>query len=62
MAAVTVMLAATLLWPAARTLFRFGPLHLDDLALVLGAGVFVLAFLKAMKGLLLRSSNVSEVV
>jgi P-type Ca2+ transporter type 2C len=50
--AVTAMLAATLLWPEARRLFRFGPLHLNDLAVVLGAGVFVLIFLEAMKGVL----------
>ena len=56
LAAVAAMLATTLLWPAVRTLFRFGPLHLGDLAIVLGAGVFVLVFLEAMKGLLLKSS------
>ena len=32
------MLALTLAWPWARSLFRFGPLHGDDLALTLGAG------------------------
>ena len=34
--AVTTMLGLTLLWPFASDLFRFGPLHLDDLALTLG--------------------------
>jgi Ca2+-transporting ATPase len=56
LAAVAAMLATTLLWPTARTLFRFGPLHMVDLAIVLGAGVFLLVFLEAMKGLLLKSS------
>ena len=36
------MLGLTLLWPFASGLFRFGPLHLDDLAVTLGAGVLVL--------------------
>jgi P-type Ca2+ transporter type 2C len=49
--AVTTMLSMTLLWPFARGLFRFGPLHLDDLALTLGAGVLVLVFLELLKPL-----------
>ncbi len=48
--AVTIaLLALVLLWPVGRALFRFGPLHADDLALVaaLVAGVLsVLLFLK----------------
>jgi Ca2+-transporting ATPase len=51
--AVTAMLSLTLVWPFARGLFRFGPLHSDDLALTLGAGVLVLVFLELLK-LLLR--------
>jgi Ca2+-transporting ATPase len=47
--AVTVMLVLTLLWPIARDLFRFGPLHADDLALAFGAGIFVLVFLELLK-------------
>jgi len=47
--AVTTMLSLTLLWPLARGLFRFGPLHLGDLALALGAGVLVLVFLELLK-------------
>jgi Ca2+-transporting ATPase len=46
---VTSMLSVTLLWPVARGLFRFGPLHLDDLTLTLGAGVLVLALLEFLK-------------
>ena len=47
--AVVAMLSLTLLWPFASDLFRFGPLHWDDLALTFGAGVFVLVPLEAMK-------------
>jgi Ca2+-transporting ATPase len=49
--AVTTMLALTLLWPFAKGLFRFGPLHVDDLALSVGAGVFVLVALELLKPL-----------
>jgi Ca2+-transporting ATPase len=48
---VTVMLSLTLLWPAARDLFRFGPLHPDDLALTLGGAVAVLLLLELTKPL-----------
>jgi P-type Ca2+ transporter type 2C len=47
--AVAAMLSLTLLWPFARGLFRFGPLHLDDMALTLGAGVFVFVLLEVLK-------------
>ena len=47
--AVAAMLAATLLWPAARDLFRFGPLHLDDLSLTVGVGSVVLFTLELLK-------------
>ncbi len=46
---VTAMLSLTLLWPFASGLFRFGPLHLNDLAVTLGAGIFVLVFLEYLK-------------
>jgi Ca2+-transporting ATPase len=46
---VVGILALTLAWPAAARLFRFGPLHADDLALTLGAGVVVLLILEALK-------------
>ena len=49
--AVTTMLSVTLLWPFARALFRFGPLHLDDLTLTLGAAVLVLVLLELLKPL-----------
>ena len=47
--AVTTMLSLTLLWPFASGLFRFGPLHADDLSLTFGAGFLVLAALEFLK-------------
>lgn len=47
--AVASMLGGTLLWPFATSLFRFGPLHLDDLAVTLAAGSAVLACLELLK-------------
>ncbi len=47
--AVILMLALTLFWPLAKSLFRFGPLHADDLALTIGAGILVLVFLEFLK-------------
>ena len=55
---VMLVLATTLLWPSASTLFRFGPLHPDDLMLTLGAGLVVLVVLETLKpfwGVRLRS-------
>jgi Ca2+-transporting ATPase len=43
------ILALALAWPLARDLFRFGPLHADDLAICLGAGLLVLATLELLK-------------
>jgi Ca2+-transporting ATPase len=48
---VASMLAGTLLWPFATSLFRFGPLHLDDLAMTFAAGFVVLAGLELLKPL-----------
>lgn len=48
---VTLMLAATLLVPFVRDLFRFGPLHADDLLVTIGAGAVVLAVLEFAKPL-----------
>jgi Ca2+-transporting ATPase len=47
--AVVAMLSLTLLWPLASDLFRFGPLHWDDLTVTLGAGVLVLLLLELLK-------------
>jgi Ca2+-transporting ATPase len=44
-------LSLTLFWPFASGLFRFGPLHLVDLALALGAGVSLLVVLEFLKPL-----------
>jgi Ca2+-transporting ATPase len=46
---VTAMLGLTLQWPVASDLFRFGPLHADDLSLTVGAGLIVLAALEIVK-------------
>ncbi|MBX5454950.1 MAG: cation-translocating P-type ATPase [Acidobacteriia bacterium] len=49
--AVTLaLLALVLLWPVGRELFRFGPLHSDDLALVAIIVLSVLAALEWLKG------------
>ncbi len=47
--AIAAILALTLAWPLAADLFRFGPLHADDLALTVGAGVIVFACLDSLK-------------
>lgn len=52
LAAVAGILILSLLWPFASRLFAFGPLHADDLALTLGAGVIVLVMLEMLKPLL----------
>ena len=49
---VVAMLALTMLWPAARHLFRFGPLHADDLSVTVAAGLVVLVALESLKPLL----------
>ena len=46
---IAAILALTLKWPFAAHLFGFGPLHLDDLALTVVAGVVVFACLDALK-------------
>ena len=52
LAVVIATLALTLVWPFASTLFRFGPLHADDLSLTVGAGVVILIALELLKPLL----------
>lgn len=49
LSAVVATLALTLLWPFASDLFAFGPLHADDLALTLGAGIVILVSLELLK-------------
>ena len=48
---VVAMLGLTLLWPLASGVFRFGPLHWNDLAVTLGVGAVVLVSLEALKPL-----------
>jgi Ca2+-transporting ATPase len=47
--AIAAILGLSLLWPPASALFRFGPLHGDDLAVTLGAGLLVLVLLEMLK-------------
>jgi Ca2+-transporting ATPase len=47
--AVVTILAVSLHWPAASALFRFGPLHWDDLTLTLAVGFAVLLALELVK-------------
>jgi P-type Ca2+ transporter type 2C len=49
--AVAGVLGLTLSWPFASGLFRFGPLHLDDLGLTAGVGLVVLVALEILKPL-----------
>ena len=49
LALVAIVLAGSLVWPLARDLFRFGPLHGDDLLIVAGAGLLMLLGLEAVK-------------
>lgn len=46
---IGAVLAAIMLWPAAASLFRFGPLHSDDLLVTLAAAAAVLLGLEALK-------------
>ena len=43
------LLTAILSWPALRDLFRFGPLHANDLLLCLGVGLCILPVLEVLK-------------
>jgi Ca2+-transporting ATPase len=45
------MLVLTLFLPLASGLFRFGPLHPDDLTVTVAAGFVVLVVLEALKPL-----------
>jgi Ca2+-transporting ATPase len=46
---VTAVLALSLTWPAAASLFRFGPLHTDDLAITVAAALVSLVLLEVSK-------------
>ena len=43
------LLSVALTWPPARELFRFGPLHLDDIAISLAGTGVLLAILEVTK-------------
>ncbi|MEY9439103.1 hypothetical protein ABIF14_006194 [Bradyrhizobium elkanii] len=49
--AIAGALGTALLWPPASSLFRFGPLHPDDLMIALGPGVVMLVVLELLKPL-----------
>ncbi|PPQ36290.1 Ca2+-transporting ATPase [Rhodoblastus acidophilus] len=55
--AVAATLAGSLLWPGLRDLFRFGPLHADDLSLSLGVGLVTLVALESLKAVLMRTAT-----
>ena len=46
---VVIVLGLSLTWPAAAELFRFGPLHVHDFAITLGAAVAALVVLELSK-------------
>lgn len=46
---VSIVLVLSLAWPFAKDVFRFGPLHADDLGLTLAIGVGVLVLLELCK-------------
>ena len=52
LATIAAILAGILLFPAARQLFGFGPLHADDLAIALLAGISILVLLEGTKRML----------
>jgi Ca2+-transporting ATPase len=54
---VTAFLAIALFWRPAQTLFHFGQLHWDDLAVCLVAGFFSLVLLETIKSLWFRGGS-----
>jgi Ca2+-transporting ATPase len=46
---IAVVLSLSLTWPAVATLFRFGPLHGDDLAITVAAALLSLVLLELSK-------------
>jgi Ca2+-transporting ATPase len=59
---VVAVLSLSLVWPFAQGLFSFGPLHVDDLALTVGAGAVLLALLEVVKPLWWRTRARSSAV
>ncbi len=58
LATVAAILAVSLMWPQASELFRFGPLHADDLAVTLAAGIAMVVVLEAIKSVWLRGQRI----
>lgn len=54
---VLTVLGIALYWPPAQRLFRFGPLHGDDLALCLAAGLLLVTIMQAAKHVIARSGQ-----
>jgi Ca2+-transporting ATPase len=48
-AVVLLVLSTALYWPPARALLQFGPLHLDDLSVCIGAGAVLIGLLEIVK-------------
>lgn len=51
LAVVVLVLTVALTWPPAMALFRFGPLHADDLAVSAAAGLSILVIMELAKPL-----------
>ena len=51
LAGVAAIMGIILAWPVTAALLRFGPLHADDLAITVGAGLGVLVVLEVLKRL-----------
>jgi Ca2+-transporting ATPase len=51
---VPALLALLLAWPTARTLFRLGPMHLHDFAIMLAVGALLLGVLEGIKWVVAR--------
>ena len=51
LAITAALLSLVLPWPPARALFRFGPLHADDLAFSIGGAILILVALQAAKSI-----------
>jgi Ca2+-transporting ATPase len=56
LAGVAVVLAASLLWPFAKNVFNFGPLHPDDLSICAGAAALLVVTLECVKWTFARNA------
>ena len=57
-AATAAILTGVILFPPARELFRFGPLHVDDILVALASGLIALLLLELAKRLVQPLSDV----